>query len=69
MFKNLRRFFPVNGNVVDTHVVQADSVRLVLGCSLACVPLPLPGERASGLTAQDRHARSQGVISGGLQTC
>lgn len=38
-------------------------MRLGLSFDIACVSLPLPE-----LTAQDRHAQSQGVISGGFQT-
>lgn len=53
---------------LHTQVVRADSVCLVLSFGVTGVLLPLPEKRTSRLAAQDRHAQSQGVTSGGFQT-
>lgn len=45
------------------HLWYKNFVCLVLSFDITCVSLPLPE-----LTAQDRYAQSQGIISGGFQT-
>lgn len=59
---------PHNERIIHTYVVQG-GLCFWYWFLASCVLLPHPGSRTSWLTTQDRCAPSQGVTSGGFQTC